>query len=147
MTTTTGIESGVEKMLNDAYHALVKAGKDSVRAAWRFGQCLDSATDRYYLKELAEVVGVSAGTVSRYLRFYRAYQRPELAIKASEQLESANIDLIWGMQMNLMPQPVEHRSLAGRKFRYTCHNCHSNDIGRIEVDPDTLEPLPELVGA
>jgi transposase-like protein len=121
MTTTTGraVDAGAVKALRLSYDSLVRAGHDSVRSAWRFGQTIDSFSDAYTMKELAETVGLSAGTLYRYHRLFAAYQRPELAIAASEQLETYNI---------------EHaRPRAGRRFRYRCHHCKSTDVGREEI--------------
>jgi hypothetical protein len=134
MTTTTGraVDAGAVKALRLSYDSLVRAGHDSVRSAWRFGQTIDSFSDAYTMKELAETVGLSAGTLYRYHRLFAAYQRPELAIAASEQLETYNIDIIWQLQSQLAP--IEHaRPMAGRRFRYRCHHCKSTDVGREEI--------------
>ena len=139
-TTTTGraVDAGTVKALSLSYKSLVKAGNDSVRSAWRFGQTVDSFTDAYTLAQLADAMGLSAGTLYRYARLYRAYQRVELAIAASEQLETFNIDIIWQLQNQL--GPIEHgRPMAGRRYRYTCNHCHSTDVARVEIDPDEAE--------
>ncbi len=125
-----------------AYKSLVKAGNDSVRAAWRFGQTIDSFTDAYKQSDLADAMGLSVSTLHRYRRFYHAYQRPELALEASEQLETYNIDTLWELQTQL--HPVEHaRPLAGRHFRYRCHHCQSTDVGREEVPEDDAKAEAE----
>jgi hypothetical protein len=146
MTTTTGraVDAGTLRALQLAYTSLVKAGKGSVRAAWRFGQTCDSFSDAYTRLEIADAMGISVGTVRRYLRLFQAYQRPELAVEASEQLETYNIDIITDLQNQL--HPVEHgRPMAGRRYRYRCHHCQSTDIGREEVtDPGELAELDEL---
>jgi hypothetical protein len=134
--TTSGraVDAGTASLLAQAYKSLVKAGNDSVRSAWRFGQTIDSFTDDYTMAQLADAMDLSTGTLHRYARLYRAYQRPELALRASEQLETFNIDIIWQLQNQL--SPVEHgRPMAGRRYRYTCNHCHSTDVGRIEIDP------------
>jgi hypothetical protein len=139
-TTGRAVDAGAVRQLQLAYSQLVKAGNDSVRAAWRFGQCLDSLSDAYTRAELAEAMGLSGGTLYRYHRFFAAYQRPELAEQAAAQLETFNIDLLWQLHDDL--RPVEHgRSLAGRRFRYRCNHCHSTDVLREEYEPDD-----ELVG-
>ena len=136
MTATTagrGVDAGTVRALQRAYRGLVKAGNDSVRAAWRFGQCLDSFTDSYMQLQLADAMDLSVSTISRYLRFYRAYQRVEQALEASAQLETYNIDTLVEFQDQLAP--VEHgRPLAGRHYRYVCRRCQSRDVGRFEVD-------------
>jgi hypothetical protein len=133
------VDAGTARTLADAYRQLVKAGNDSVRAAWRFGQCLDSFTDAYTRLELADAMSLSISTIQRYLKFYRVYQRPELAEQAARQLESYNIDVITELQTQL--HPVGHTSLAGRRFRYRCASCHSLEVGREEFDPDTDQTL------
>jgi transcriptional regulator with XRE-family HTH domain len=154
MTTTTpgrAVDAGTLELLADAYANLVRAGTDSVRAAWRFGQTIDSFTDHaigYTMAVLADAMGLSASTLYRYRRFYAAYQTPELAIRASKKLETFNIDIIWELQNQL--SPVDHRPLAGRRFRTFCTHCRSSDVARVEIDPQTeqpLVPLDELIGA
>ena len=118
------------------YKALVRWGNESVRTSWRFGQCLDSFTDTYTRVQLADAMGLSVGTIRRYIRLYEAYQRPELALEASRKLETFNIDIITDLANQL--SPVEHaRPYAGRKFRYRCHTCHGTEVKREEYDPDT----------
>ena len=46
----------------------------SVRASWRFGQRI-SYSDQYTRAQLAEALQLSVGTLGRYLRLYRTYQR------------------------------------------------------------------------
>jgi hypothetical protein len=143
MTTTTGptqtgraIDADAATMLWASYQECRRYGNDSVRAAWRFGQCIDSFTDAYTMGELAEIVGLSTGTLARYRRLYGAYQRPDLAVKASEQLQTFNIDLIYGLQNDL--RPVGHaRPMAGRRYRYRCTSCQGTEVEREEIDPET----------
>lgn len=141
MTTTTttssrrGLDAGAAEALRLAYQSLVKAGNDSVRAAWRFGQTIDSLSDTYTRAQIADAIGISTGTVYRYVRLYAAYQRPELAIAASEQLETYNIDLIVELAAQLKPVP-HGRPMAGRHFRYRCTSCGSTEIKREETEED-----------
>lgn len=152
--TTPGrrVDAGTLNALELSYAGLVKAGEDSVRAAWRFGQVVDGLTDPkigYYLKELAAAMSLHPGTLSRYRRLYSTYQRPELAIEAAHQLQSYNIGLLNVSADDL--QPVAHgRPLRGRHWKGKCHDCGSNHVGRIEVDADgnpvvTDEQLDEIV--
>jgi hypothetical protein len=138
MTTTTtsrGVDAGMAATLGAAYQALVKSGRDSVRAAWRFGQCCDSFTDDWTAAEQGEALGVCAGTIQRYLRFYRAFQRPDLAVEASIRLETFNIDLITELAGSLTP--VQHgRPMAGRRYRYRCEHCQGTEIRREEITGD-----------
>jgi hypothetical protein len=128
------------RSLRTSYKSLIKAGEESVRAAWRFGQNIDSHTDNYRLYELAEGMGLSYSTLHRYRRFYFAYQQIDLAIEACRQLETFNIDILYGLRDNR--QPVDHgRPVAGRKFRYECRSCHSTAVTRVEIDPETGEPI------
>lgn len=139
-TTTTGraVDAGTIHALTASYRSLVKAGQGSVRSAWRFGQCVDSFSEAYTLAQLADSMGLSSGTLYRYHRLFAAYQRPELAVQASEQLQTFNIDIIWRLHDDL--HPVEHaRPMAGRRYRYRCHSCQSTDVGREELAPDEAE--------
>lgn len=138
MTTTTPgrrVDAGTVSALELSYGALVKAGEDSVRVAWRFGQCVDSFTDIYTLAQLADALHLSTGTLYRYRRLYGAYQRPEHAVEAARQLETYNIDTIWKLQDDLHPVP-HGRALTGRHWRFRCHNCQSTDVHRDEIDAD-----------
>jgi hypothetical protein len=142
-TATTGRIVAAEDVafLKDHYSGLMKWGKGSVRAAWRFGQALDSRTDLYTRRQLADAVGVTPGTVTRYLRLYHAYQRPELAEEASVALETFNIDTITELHDQLVP--VERgRSLAGRRWRLTCAHCRSTEIHREEITDEEEAATP-----
>lgn len=140
MTEITGkaVDASTARLLRRSYQNLVKAGDNSVRAAWRFGQTLDSFSDRhtgYTQIQLAEATGLSTGTVYRYRRFYGSYQTPELAVQASRDLETYDIGVLITLHDQL--HPVEHgRPLAGRHWQHTCRNCHSTDIARVEIDAD-----------
>jgi len=138
-TSTSGraVDAGTVHTLKDSYRQLVKWGVGSVRAAWRFGQCLDSFSDTYTQVELADAMGLSVGTLRRYMRLHAAYQRPELAEQASEELETYNIDIL--VELHDQLHPVKHaRPYAGRKFRYRCTSCHqTTTVQREEYDPDT----------
>jgi hypothetical protein len=138
MTTTTpgrAVDAGTVRSLQASYKLLVKAGEGSVRSAWRFGQCIDSFMDAYTKAQLADAMGLSVGTLGRYHRLFVAYQRPELAVEASEQLETFNIDIIWELHDQL--HPVKHgRPMAGRRYRYRCGHCQSTDVHREEMSAD-----------
>jgi hypothetical protein len=140
MTTTTTtsllVDAEVQRALLMSYSEVGRANNNSVRAAWRFGQCIDSFLDAYTMGQLAHAVRRSVGTLNRYHRLYGAYQRPELAVEASEKLQTYNVDLIFQLQNQLAP--VEHaRPYGGRRYRYRCNHCKSDDVAREEFDPDT----------
>ena len=146
MTTTTGraVDAGTLRALRLSYKSLVKSGNDSVRAAWRFGQTLDSFSDSYTQLQIADAMELNVSTIARYLRLFRAYQRPELALAASQELETYNIDTITELQTAL--GPIEHgRPMAGRRFRYRCQHCKSTEIHREEIPEDELAEV-ELAG-
>jgi hypothetical protein len=146
---TTGhlVDAQVQAALQLSYSQLVRAGEGSVRAAWRFGQTIDSFTDAYTMAQLAGALRLSTGTLNRYHRLFGAYQRPELAVEASEKLGTFNIDLIFQLQADLSPiQPA--RPYAGRRYRYRCNHCHRTDVAREEFDPETglaIDPETGLV--
>jgi hypothetical protein len=143
MTTTAAsrraVDAGTMQLLRRSYANLVKAGHNSVRSAWRFGQTLDSFSDRhtgYTQLQLAEATGLSVGTVYRYRRFYGLYQTPELAVQASEELETYDIGVLTELQGQLTP--VGHgRPLAGRHWVSTCRSCGSHDVSRDEIPPES----------
>jgi predicted transcriptional regulator len=133
---------GIVADLKDAYSQLVKAGDDSVRAAWRFGQRLDSYSDQFTQKVIASLLGLSTTTIRKYTRLYNAYQRPELAQRASELLETYDVGILTELVNDLDRGPVEHSTNAGRRYRYRCSHCQSVDVKREEItDPDELAAL------
>ena len=141
MTTQTisQMDAASVELLRKSYRSLVRYGQGSVRSSWRFGQTIDSLSDAYTRPQIAEAVGVSTSTIYRYTRLFFAYQRPELAVEASERLETFNIDIISEMAGQL--GPVEHgRPMAGRRFRYRCTGCGGHDIKREEITDDDEPP-------
>lgn len=132
------VDAGVVAELRLSHGALVKAGDNSVKAAWKFGRKIDLATTRYTIKELARAMNLSPGTLERYARLARLYARPEDAIAVSRQLETANIGLL--CQLYDMRGAVVHaRPLSGRRWRHTCLNCGAHEVTREEIDPETGE--------
>jgi transcriptional regulator with XRE-family HTH domain len=138
MTTGKDIDAGTARLLRRSYANLVKAGHNSVRAAWRFGQTLDSLSDKhtgYTQAQLAEATGISTGTIYKYRKFYGLYQTPELAVQASEELETYDVGILIALFGQTAP-PEPGRPLAGRHWRYFCRACRSHDVGRVEVDEE-----------
>lgn len=151
-TTTTSATTGralapsALAALQTSYRSLVKAGHGSVQSAWLFGECIDGYSHTWTMRELADALDLSPGTLGRYHRLYLAYQTAELAVEASDRLGTFNIDLIWSLQAHLNPiQPA--RPYAGRRYRYTCKSCHSQDVARVEYDPDTGLEVDPATGA
>jgi len=138
MTATTPgreVDASTLQALRLSYSHLVKAGTDSVTAAWKFGQCIDSFSHRYNRVQLAGAMNLSESTLYRYTRLHFAYQRPEEAVEASRLLETFNIDTIATLKDQL--GPVSHgRPLAGRRWQSTCRHCGSHDIAREELTPE-----------
>jgi transcriptional regulator with XRE-family HTH domain len=138
--TTAGraVDASTANLLRKSYANLVKAGHNSVRAAWRFGQTLDSFSDRhtgYTQLQLAEATGLSTGTIYKYRRFHGLYQTPELAVQASGELETYDIGALIELRNQLAPVP-HGRPLAGRHWRYRCGKCQSHEVIREEIDAD-----------
>ena len=132
MTTTISreVDAGTARLLRKSYANLVKAGHNSVRAAWRFGQTLDSLSDRhtgYTQEQLATATGLSTGTLYKYRRFHGLYRTPELAVQASEELETYDIGVLIALHGHA--SPVDHgRPLAGRHWRSVCRTCHGSSL-------------------
>jgi hypothetical protein len=146
ITAGRAVDAGTTTLLRTTYANLIKAGQDSVRAAWLFGQLVASLTDKvvgHSVPELAAAINVSPGTLYRYRRLYLAYQRVELAVQASEQLGTFDISIIWELQNQRSPL-APARPMAGRRFRSYCTHCRSSDVARVEIDPDTEQPLVPL---
>lgn len=127
-----GVDVG---LLKDAYQQVNRQAGNSVRSAWRFGQAIDSQTDYSTIRDISYVMGLSYATIHKYHKFYGCFQRPELAMELAEQIDS------WDVQLLILTveggEAPERRPLAGRRFRYRCNHCHSDDIMREEFDPAT----------
>jgi transcriptional regulator with XRE-family HTH domain len=129
--------------LQEKHSNLMKWGQGSIHAAWEFGDCLNKYLPSFMTKKaLAEVIGVSVATVSRYMNLRDAYQRPELAQRAADILQTFDVTLITALVNNLDDGPVGRHPLAGRRYRHRCTSCGSTDIQREEItDPAELAEL------
>lgn len=135
------VDAESARLLTMAYQSLVRAGRDSVRASWRFGQTIDSLSDAYTRAEIALAVGVSTSTIYRYTRLFFAYQRPELAEAAAVRLETFNIDVITALQGQLGPVK-RARPLAGRRWRFRCTACGAHEVKREELPAEAAVVVP-----
>ncbi|HEY1705510.1 MAG TPA: hypothetical protein VGG75_37975 [Trebonia sp.] len=103
-------------MLAAAYEKLVKAGTDSLSAAYTFGQIVDALAGLYTLKALGAAIGHSAAMVSTYRRLYRAYPSEHALQHAAAELGTYDISRLCG---NTPAVPV--------RYVYRCENCGSYD--------------------
>ncbi len=143
-TTGRGISAAEAALFTGSYGRLVKWGKGSVRTAWEFGQTCDFFLGKQYtVATLAGLISKHPSTIYRYLKFFGAYQTPELAEEASEKLGDVfNIDILYAAATGGELPVSEHRSLKGRHFRYRCGcGCGSTEVKREEYDPDTGETI------
>lgn len=139
MAVTAPVRAGIAdrdaQKLADAKRALVKAGEESVRAAWKFGKEIDRLLGRGYTREeIAVHVGLKVGSTYRYTRFAGTYQRVELAITASRVLHTYDVGRLTELAGQIVP--VERRGLAGRHWELTCRACGSHEVGRDEIIAD-----------
>lgn len=97
-----------------AYNDLVKSGVGSLQFALTFGGVVDALCISYTLKSMAEALGVSTGTVSRYRRLYGRWNGDLSALlaKASE-IESYDVGKLAADEVIPGPQYVNHCTNCG----------------------------------
>jgi hypothetical protein len=84
-------------LLMDAYHSLVKAGRGSLRAAYAFGQVCDALNRIGYTQTvLAEAVGLSNATISRYMKLFRRYANENMLLRRAEELGTYDVGQLAG---------------------------------------------------
>jgi hypothetical protein len=68
--------------LKSSYNDLVKSGVGSLQSALTFGGVADALTISYTIRSMAESLGVSTQTVSRYRKLYARWQGDLAALLA-----------------------------------------------------------------
>jgi hypothetical protein len=120
-------------MLTDLYGDLRSSGARSLSAAYKFGQVVRALHRAYSFTDMAEYLGISVATVSKYAKLAGLYSTEVVLLRTAEQMSSWDISKLISIDAGV---PI--RSVL------ECRNCHSHDIAhkreRVTV-PDTPAEL------
>jgi hypothetical protein len=115
--------------LHDAFDALVRAGDDSLRKAYAFGQIVDALQGiGYTLGQMAAEINRTAPTVGKYAELYRRYPNVEALLRRAHQWSTADISIL-----------VRDDDALHTKFGYQCGTCGSWDTHR-KATPERVAP-------
>ena len=104
-------------LLYTAYANLVKAGKDSLSAAYRFGQVVDALYGYYTYAEMGREIERSAATVQIYRKLFQRYPHEGALQEVAQKLGTYDISKLAGRN----PAVPVH-------WAYHCTNCGSSAI-------------------
>lgn len=136
---STGARTGETlDMLADSYGALVKAGKESLSAAYRFGSIIAALHPYWTYTAMAEYLGITTSTISKYARLARKFSTESQLLRAAEQMETHDVGILAGLGV-----PSGHWHTE-----YHCTNCGSGSeaIEKLRV-AGPKEPVTEAVSA
>jgi len=108
-----------EASLKLAYRGLVKAGLQSIRAAWKFGNtCWDMAESHprnpnYTQRAMGEVVGLSASRIGDYMALRRIYSTEDAVVERAESTGHYDVTFLIGHS-----SPSRHKKTNGRHDEY-----------------------------
>jgi hypothetical protein len=111
-------DSGLDALVA-AYERLNKAGADSLRHAYSFGQVVDALSTMYTYDELGAAVGRSYATVYTYARLYRKYSSAQALVHMATELGTYDVSKLCG----------NHSTTPGR-YVMQCGHCNSYDVHR-----------------
>jgi hypothetical protein len=116
-------------LLHDRHDALVKAGEESLRKAYAFGNVVNALHGMFSYAQLGEELGRSAAMIGTYARLYRKYSTEQLLLATARAAGTFD---------------VNHLANDGAAVRYAysfvCRNCGSDDVHRERksVVPDNI---------
>lgn len=105
--------------LRMAFDALVKAGDESLRAAYNLGLIIDALTLSYTYEVMAGAVDRKPGTVAKYAALYRRYPTVDDLIATAHKYDTYDVSILKGSAESL-----------GSRYGYRCGNCGSWDTHR-----------------
>jgi len=112
-------------LLHELFDKLNRAGEDSLRAAFAFGQCVDALSGiGYTYEQMGAEVDRHEGTIQKYATLYRRYARVELLIEAAKRYQTFDIARLTGSDEALQA-----------KYGYQCATCGSWDTHRKSMPP------------
>jgi len=106
-------------LLYTAYANLVKAGKDSLTAAYQFGQVVDALYGYYSYEAMGREIGRSASTVQIYRKLFLHYPHEGALQETAQKLGTFDVSKLAGRN----PAVPVH-------WAYHCTNCGSSAIVR-----------------
>jgi hypothetical protein len=120
--------------LMETYGNLVKAGRGSLAAAYAFGQVCDALNRIGYSQQmLADAIGKSVPTISKYLKLFRLYPTEKALLDRAEALGHWDVGILAGNTPQAPVVTVLH-----------CLNCGKyNDVVRERRSPEEAEALLE----
>jgi hypothetical protein len=119
--------------LHLAFDALVKAGDESLHAAYDLGQVIDVLVRLYTYKTMADEVDRKPVTIAKYRRLYLRYPTFDSLLMTAHKYDTYDVSILLGSAETL-----------GVKFGYRCGNCGSWDTHR---KPKSEQAMAEARGA
>jgi hypothetical protein len=109
--------------LRQAFDNLVRAGDDSLRAAYNFGQIADALNDiGYSWAEMGDAVDRRGPTIYMYVRLYRRYPTLDALTMTAKKWGTYDINRLTGSDVSLQS-----------RFGYQCLGCGSWDTHRVPM--------------
>lgn len=102
------------ELLHSAYDALVKAGEDSLKKAYLFGNVVHALHGIFTYRQLGDELGVTPTTVSKYDKLYRKFPTEKALLDRSRELGTHDVGLL------ASDIPAVHYAYA-----WHCTNCGS----------------------
>jgi len=114
--------------LHQAWDQMTRAGENSLRAAYNFGQIADALKNAGISWDvMGHEVDRSAATIHKYANLYRRYPRVEMLLEASEYHDTFDVSIL------VRPEDTQ---IGHGKFGYQCGNCGSWDTHRKPAPAD-----------
>lgn len=124
----------MERLQRD-YLGLTKAGESSLRAAWEFGNTVSDLHRYYSYTDLAEAIGVSQSTVSKYAKLYNKYGHPDILVYVAKELETFDVAKLI----------ADEHSQAATRLMGQCQTCQSWNVKRVAVPLEEAARLTEEI--
>lgn len=131
---TVMTDANLDRLQRD-YAGLTKAGEASLHAAWHFGNTVSDLHRYYSYTDLAEAIGVSNSTVSKYAKLYKRYGHPDILVAVAKELETFDVSKLI----------AEENTQAATKLLGQCQTCHSWNVKRVSVPLDEAARIAEEV--
>ena len=119
------------ELLHSAYDALTKAGEDSLSKAYTFGNVVNALHGIFTYAQLAEEIGVTTSTVSKYAKLYRKFPTEKALLDMARALKVYDVGILGG--------DAAHAHYA---YKWHCQNCGSYDVKKERQEPEAAQ-VPE----
>ena len=118
-------------LLRTAYDALTKAGRDSLSKAYAFGNVVHALHGIFTYGQLAEELGVTSTTVSKYAKLYRKYPTEQLLMHTAAEMSTYDVGVL-----------SSDADTARYVYAWHCLNCGSFDVKK-ERETDSVRAAKE----